>query len=91
MKLKFALLFICLCTYQFSIAQSTTTNTAPQEEPVQERITTYTDKEWKKIKKQLKRNQKRIARKKYQAYTKKAVDTIYLNIPSKTNTRLTDL
>lgn len=42
----------------------------------------YSKKEWKKIKKQLKKNRKRFSNIKNSIHSSKTIDTIYLNIPS---------
>jgi len=48
----------------------------------------YTNKEWRKIKRQIKKNKKRITNSKEGIHTSKVVDTIYLHI--KTNSQLTN-
>ncbi|MDY8136535.1 hypothetical protein [Aquimarina sp. 2201CG5-10] len=52
---------------------------------------TYTDKKWKKIERQIKRNKKRISQQKQEIKASKIIDTIFLDIPKFTNdTRLSD-
>ncbi|WP_405208150.1 hypothetical protein [Aquimarina sp. LLG6339-5] len=51
----------------------------------------YNDKEWKKIKRQIRRNKKRITNSKNGIHSYKKVDTIYLEIKiSKTNSQITN-
>ncbi|WP_299431820.1 hypothetical protein [uncultured Aquimarina sp.] len=51
----------------------------------------YSDKEWEKIKNQIKRNKKRITNSKNGIHSYKKLDTIYLEIKiSKTNSLITD-
>ncbi|WP_282080834.1 hypothetical protein [Aquimarina algiphila] len=45
----------------------------------------YSKKEWRKIKKQLSRNKKRVSNTKNSIYTSRTIDTIYLNIPVNNN------
>ncbi|PKV49611.1 hypothetical protein ATE84_1643 [Aquimarina sp. MAR_2010_214] len=42
----------------------------------------YSKKEWRKIKKQLKKNKRRVSNTKNSVYTYKVIDTIYIDIPS---------
>ncbi len=51
----------------------------------------YSDKEWKKIKRQIRRNRKRITNSNDGIHSSKVLDTIYLEIKiSKTNSQITD-
>ncbi|WP_152538557.1 hypothetical protein [Aquimarina macrocephali] len=42
----------------------------------------YSKKEWRKIKKQLKKNKKRVSNAKNSIYASKVMDTIYIDIPA---------
>ncbi|WP_159025465.1 hypothetical protein [Aquimarina sp. Aq78] len=42
----------------------------------------YSKKEWRKIKKQLKKNKKRVSNAKNSIYASKVMDTIYIDIPT---------
>lgn len=41
----------------------------------------YSKREWRKIKKQLKKNRRRVSNTKNSIYASKVLDTIYLNVP----------
>ncbi len=46
------------------------------------KISSKKEKEWKKIKRQIRRNRKRISKHKNSIYTSRIIDTIYVDIPS---------
>ncbi|WP_298541550.1 hypothetical protein [uncultured Aquimarina sp.] len=51
----------------------------------------YSEKEWKKMKRQIRRNKKRITSNKDGIYNSKVLDTVYLEIKiTKTNSQITD-
>ncbi len=64
---------------------SYTTNSIEANENVAQRsknTNRYSEKEWKKIRKQIQRNKKRVSKYKSNVYASKKIDTIYLDIPS---------
>ncbi|MDY8136534.1 hypothetical protein [Aquimarina sp. 2201CG5-10] len=42
----------------------------------------YSEKEWKKIQKQIKRNKKKVANRRDNIHSSKVIDTIYLDVPA---------
>ncbi|GGX05946.1 hypothetical protein [Aquimarina muelleri] len=60
---------------------STTDRLIVQTPSVKKDKSFYSKKEWKKIKKQLKKNKKRFSNIKNNIYSSKTIDTIYLNVP----------
>ncbi|WP_152538556.1 hypothetical protein [Aquimarina macrocephali] len=64
---------------------SYTTNSIEANENVAQRsknTNRYSEKKWKKIRKQIQRNKKRVSKYKSNVYASKKIDTIYLDIPS---------
>ncbi|WP_109438858.1 MULTISPECIES: hypothetical protein [Aquimarina] len=56
------------------------------------KISLNREREWKKIKRQIKRNKKRASHNKNSVYTSRIIDTIYIDIPSNNRkTRLSGL
>jgi len=106
MKLKMILIMILIWFGQNTFGQTNVTeknNSKNAEAEYSEETTTnsataikrseiyYSDKEWKKIKNQIKRNKKRITNSKNGIHSYKKLDTIYLEIKiSKTNSLITD-
>ncbi|SEL13677.1 hypothetical protein SAMN04487910_1824 [Aquimarina amphilecti] len=99
MKLKMIMIVVLIWFGQNSFGQTNTEENSTVEDTVTTTaITTsnnnevlYSDKEWKKIKKQIRRNKKRIANSKNGIHSYKKVDTIYLEIKiSNTNSQITD-
>ncbi|WP_378182291.1 hypothetical protein [Aquimarina sp. SS2-1] len=67
------------------------TNVSEQESSSKDNSLYYSEKEWKKIKRQIRRNRKRITSSKEGIHTSKRLDTIYLEIKvPATNTQITD-
>ncbi len=66
-------------------ASSYTTNSVEANENVAQQsknTTIYSEKKWKKIRKQIEKNKKRASKYKSNVYASKKIDTIYLDIPS---------
>ncbi|WP_132065762.1 MULTISPECIES: hypothetical protein [Aquimarina] len=66
-------------------ASSYTTNSVEANKNVAQQsknTTIYSEKKWKKIRKQIEKNKKRASKYKSNVYASKKIDTIYLDIPS---------
>ncbi|WP_152538293.1 hypothetical protein [Aquimarina megaterium] len=66
-------------------ASSYTINSAEANKNVAQQsknTTIYSEKKWKKIRKQIEKNKKRASKYKSSVYASKKIDTIYLDIPS---------
>lgn len=73
---------------QYSTDKISTTDRLIVQTPIKDEDESfYSKKEWKKIKKQLKKNKKRFSNSNNSIHTSKIIDTIYLNIPIPTHTR----
>lgn len=105
MKLKMVMIIILIWFGQNTFGQTNgTENNNPKVESLEETTTInantisnensdfyYSDKEWKKVKNQIKRNKKRVTNSKNGIHSYKKLDTIYLEIKiSKNNSRITD-
>ncbi len=104
MKLKFVLIITIGWISQSSFAQNYTTNTLAVDNNQQQikvsktsenniaTEATYTRKEWKKIKREIRKNKKRISKNNTNNWRSKATDTVFLQIPfpSKADSRVTD-
>ncbi len=97
MKLKILITVIILSISFLSIGQSqntqffdTTKNEKPSKKAPKDSL--FTEKDWKKIKKQIQKNKKRYTSYKSTITLSKVIDTIYIDIPSdkKEDSRLSD-
>ncbi|WP_159092094.1 hypothetical protein [Aquimarina sp. Aq107] len=99
MRFKMVMIVVLIWFGQNTFGQvSTENNNIVEDTPNDTNVTTnknsdlvYNDKEWKKIKRQIRRNKKRITNSKNGIHSYKKVDTIYLEIKvSKNNSQITN-
>ncbi|AXT58026.1 hypothetical protein J8L88_09470 [Aquimarina sp. MMG015] len=99
MKFKMVIIVVLIWFGQNAFGQANTEkNNTVEDTPHNTIVVTnensevvYNDKEWKKIKRQIRRNKKRITNSKNGIHSYKKVDTIFLEIKiSKTNSQITN-
>lgn len=95
MKLKIYTILIAIFGFGFCHAQNKTETSKNDVQKELKNISTtkkyerdvdFSEKEWKKMLKQIKKNKKKIGSRKNKAFLKNVMDTVFIEIPNATRT-----